>query len=262
MQHIVYEILNTVNNHKYVGSTSHFDKRKLRHLRDLLTQKHHSIYLQRAVNKYGINNFIFNILKIYETCDDMKSAEQQLLNDGIGEYNISRNASGGDNITNHPLYTAICNKQKLIYEQKKAANGGVHPNLQLFISQPGNLNTNWKGGTSKHKCIDCDSEIPSIGIRCGICNKLWLKTIRLGKGNHFYGKHHNEKTKQKLRESRLGVKPTNMRKVDVSTIIYNSCTSAAAALNISIPLLLYRIKSTKYNDYKYYLEGSTTSLNT
>lgn len=66
----VYKISFT-NYHKiYIGSSIRWPYRKREHLYDLENKKHHNVYLQRATNKYGIENIIIEPL---EFCLDYKS---------------------------------------------------------------------------------------------------------------------------------------------------------------------------------------------
>lgn len=65
----VYEILNLLNNHRYIGSSVNIEKRFKEHKYSLWNNNHRSIYLQRAWNKYGEDKFKFNIL---ETCEPIK----------------------------------------------------------------------------------------------------------------------------------------------------------------------------------------------
>ena len=52
----IYKIENKITKDIYVGSSVNLSNRKSRHFKDLEKQIHHSIILQRAVNKYGIKN--------------------------------------------------------------------------------------------------------------------------------------------------------------------------------------------------------------
>jgi group I intron endonuclease len=63
----IYGIRNLVNNKIYIGSAINFRKRKNSHFSALKKNKHHNIYLQRAYNKYGDNNFLFFVI---EFCDN------------------------------------------------------------------------------------------------------------------------------------------------------------------------------------------------
>jgi group I intron endonuclease len=59
----VYQILNLVNGKRYVGSAAiSFVKRWRDHKWSLKKNKHHSKHLQRAWNRYGEENFEFEIL--------------------------------------------------------------------------------------------------------------------------------------------------------------------------------------------------------
>jgi len=64
----IYIILCVKNNKAYIGSTkgnkSNFHKRWKNHLLKLEKNAHYNIKLQRAYNKYGVNNFIFDILEL------------------------------------------------------------------------------------------------------------------------------------------------------------------------------------------------------
>lgn len=74
MKYYIYIIKNTINNKVYVGSTKSYHSRKYSHFRALKNNKHHSIYLQNSYNKYGINNFIFEVIKEFND-DNRKETE-------------------------------------------------------------------------------------------------------------------------------------------------------------------------------------------
>lgn len=59
----VYEILNTANNKRYVGSSINIERRFKEHRRALVGQYHENKHLQNAWNKYGSYSFVFNILE-------------------------------------------------------------------------------------------------------------------------------------------------------------------------------------------------------
>jgi hypothetical protein len=59
----VYQIKNLINNKCYIGSSIEIENRWRRHKKDLRKNKHHSIILQRAWNKYGESNFEFSIIE-------------------------------------------------------------------------------------------------------------------------------------------------------------------------------------------------------
>jgi group I intron endonuclease len=83
----IYSIKNVKNNNCYFGSSKNIEKRWKTHLNQLKNNKHHNIRLQRAWNKYGENNFIFEIV---EECDEtnLLQLEQKYI-DLNPKYNIS-----------------------------------------------------------------------------------------------------------------------------------------------------------------------------
>lgn len=86
----IYKITNITNGQCYIGSCAHKDGFPLRwrnHLRSLRHNKHHSIILQRAWNKYGASNFKFEIVEI---CEPIKciDREQYYLDTIHPEYNV------------------------------------------------------------------------------------------------------------------------------------------------------------------------------
>ena len=128
----IYIILNIENSKFYIGSTNNTRKRKSQHFRDLRKGSHHSIYLQRAFNKYSEISFLFIII---ETTYDYKAREQELLDiiDFNYCYNMSRLATGGDLISNHP------DRERIIVDNTKRL-------LNLPKQKPryGEKNSNWR----------------------------------------------------------------------------------------------------------------------
>lgn len=93
MKYGIYQIRNLINNKCYIGSAAGkgFNNRWKSHINDLKKQKHHSSKLQNAWNKYGIENFIFEVL----LCCDPKNClfyEQIALDYYKPEYNICSTA--------------------------------------------------------------------------------------------------------------------------------------------------------------------------
>lgn len=92
----IYEIRNIKTNVVYVGSSVHILRRFNDHKRLLRQNKHHTIKLQRAWNKYGKDSFVFAVLKEVEQ-DLLKSTEQEILDLVSANrkmyYNISIDAS-------------------------------------------------------------------------------------------------------------------------------------------------------------------------
>jgi group I intron endonuclease len=74
----IYAIENIINNKKYIGSAKNFKKRWYVHKSALNHNNHDNSYLQKAWNKYGVNNFIFSILEEVEL-DKLIEREQYYI---------------------------------------------------------------------------------------------------------------------------------------------------------------------------------------
>ena len=76
--HSIYKITNIINNKIYIGSAIDTYNRFSKHKSQLNKNKHHNSYLQNSWNKYGEQNFKFEIIE-YIT-DKNKLIE--FINDG------------------------------------------------------------------------------------------------------------------------------------------------------------------------------------
>src|SRR3972149_12098174 len=86
----IYSIVNNINNKIYIGSALNFNKRWNLHNSQLNCNKHHSIILQRAFNKYGKDNFTFEIIEYVEDKTKLIEREQNWLDFFKPEYNVCK----------------------------------------------------------------------------------------------------------------------------------------------------------------------------
>lgn len=96
----VYEIKNIINEKKYIGSTTMcFLKRFQHHISMLRANRHKNQHLQHSWNKYGEENFEFNILEVCSK--DNCLVREQYYMDLNKEYfyNINPLASGTPNMS-------------------------------------------------------------------------------------------------------------------------------------------------------------------
>lgn len=74
MIHYIYCYINKTNGKKYIGQTNNLERRKKQHIQDSIHcfQGHETSYelpFHRAIRKYGIDNFEYNILEVIDTED-------------------------------------------------------------------------------------------------------------------------------------------------------------------------------------------------
>ena len=85
----VYLILNTKNNHKYVGSSVNLSRRERIHFHKLNKQTHENTHLQRAWNKYGEDAFDLHALALCaREKKSLLALEQHFIDLLLPEYNI------------------------------------------------------------------------------------------------------------------------------------------------------------------------------
>lgn len=96
----IYQIRNKVNNKIYIGSSFRFGNRKSQHFQNLEKNIHSNTKLQNSVNKYGLENFIFELLEICSK-DNLIQREQYWLDllqpfaeKGYNILKIAKNSSG------------------------------------------------------------------------------------------------------------------------------------------------------------------------
>jgi group I intron endonuclease len=75
----IYKIVNILDGKIYIGSSSNFCKRWNGHITCLRKNKHHSPHLQNAWNKYGEENFKFEIVEVVEDFNKLFEREQYYI---------------------------------------------------------------------------------------------------------------------------------------------------------------------------------------
>lgn len=89
---VVYQIRNKLDNNIYIGSTVNFSKRKSLHLCELRKNRHSAKYLQNTFNKYGEDNFVFEVLEIIEDKEQLVTREQFYIDKLNPKYNYHKTA--------------------------------------------------------------------------------------------------------------------------------------------------------------------------
>ena len=99
----IYKITNIINNKVYIGSAVSFYFRKSYHFSMLKYNKHFNQHLQRAYNKYGVENFIFEIIEYIERTKELENIDvfkKVLLNREDYWINFYRDNFGKESVYN------------------------------------------------------------------------------------------------------------------------------------------------------------------
>ena len=159
----IYAIRNLVNNHIYIGSSINLEKRNYNHFRNLKNNKHGNDYLQKAYNKYGKDNFIFEIISYIEDKTKLIEYEQKWLDFFNPEYNILKTAGS-------PLGTKMSDEtRKKISESKKGK-----PSWNKGIKTGQVPSNSWKGKPSWNSGLtkETDDRIKQYGLNVSKTKKL------------------------------------------------------------------------------------------
>lgn len=95
----VYIIQNIIDGSIYIGKANDINKRWSQHKNNHLKGKFASSYLYRAFNKYGFDNFTFQVLEYFETSKEALEAEKWYVGYlrwlGAQMYNLTPGGDGG-----------------------------------------------------------------------------------------------------------------------------------------------------------------------
>jgi group I intron endonuclease len=261
MKVYIYHIINTRTGRFYLGRTGNVKKRFATHRRELRSRTHHCYKLQKAWDISGEEAFDFKVVYTGDVSDP-ESTEQEALDIAFRDYpekiyNVSVHASGGDMISGHPKKSEIIKKRKA--EQRLLINSMTPEERKARWARHGNMN-GIKGTTRPESVKKAISESQKgnkhrLGFKCSQETRQKMSLIaskRIGDKNPFYGRSHTEESKQKIRESKLGTTPSNIKKVVIDGIEYISVSEASRQLGVCAATICFRIKSKNPNFKGYF----------
>jgi len=178
----IYRIRNILNDKRYVGSAQDFGKRWDIHIKELQEGMHYNSYLQNAWNKYGEENFAFEIEEEVEgNREILITCEQDYLDKGFELgilYNIARRAGGGN--LGPEVNKLLGEKSKEWLRTHKNPFKGKHHTEE------------WKRGQSERS------------------------KARSGKNHPNYGKSPSQETRDKIGKANTGKKRTKEQREKTS----------------------------------------------
>jgi len=256
--YFVYQIVYLPTGKYYIGRTQNVVKRWDRHQKDLKDQTHHNIHMNTLVkNGYKPEDWEYKILGEFEDKEKADSEEERLICLGHKNeqcLNIGINSVGGDNFGKHPeREKLVAGRTEDLLNWMSKLTGAEKKSI---FSRPGNLNGMFgkthSDAAKKNISVASTGNSYAKGSKRSAEAKAKLSEMaskRIGDKNHFFGKCHSEQTKKKIAAANTGKKPANMRPVVVDGQIYPSVTKAARFLKVTPALVIYRIKSTKWEYY-------------
>lgn len=245
----IYKIQNKISGKLYIGSSYNIRERLNNHKSMLRCNRHHSIYLQRAYDKYGIENFIFKEL---EECklQELMVKEQYYINkyDFKDLYNILPKSSPG-----------FCKKHKRSSVIKSQRSRGYSSVYKI----------NLKGKILKEYDLISDINIKASRVYLSIKKKQIVKNKKYG---FVYSKDYYKGYKPKLLKIWNKNKSYKMKKFDSYPIyMYNiygdfikkfdSLRDCSLENNIAVSNLHRSLNNFKFRNRKHLFFTKLTDFN-
>jgi len=204
----IYRIVNTVNEKSYVGSSVNLKNRKKAHFIDLKKGKHCNNYLQKSYDKYGSDNFKWEIIENIEFNENKELLKQNLLEKEqywINKLIIKDGKNIGYNIC---LRAGSCLGIKLSDEHKKKLSDGKKGDKNPMFGKLVSNETRLKLSEASKNCseetrkkISEKSKGNKYRLNQKASDETKKKISESNKGKHSSPKKYTEESKKRLIES-------------------------------------------------------------
>lgn len=231
----IYMTVNKLNGMKYIGKCIY--KRQNNRCKYLGS----GLYLQRAIQKYGRENFEKHILVEAFSEEELNSLEEEyiLKFDAVNSqefYNVKLTAIGGDIFTNNPRKEEIREIRRTQMSGKGNHQYGKAKTIKMIeaVKQANSRaviveGVYYKSQTEAAKVLNLG--ITTVNYRLNSDN--FPEWLRIKEKNNIQKQSNN---------------PTC--KLSVDGIVYESIKDAASSLGISSPTVIRRLDSEKHPSYK------------
>lgn len=180
----IYAIVHMPTKRRYVGSAVKILRRINWHKDALKNNRHHSIALQRAWNKYGESEFLFVVI---EQCDlKILIEREQFYIDEQSDYNSSKTAGHASRLG--------CKDSEETRMKKRLAYKG-HLNSKEVKAKM--AKTKLGHSVSLETRAKISKRLRGIKLRPETCAKM--SASRTGRLNPYFGRKHSDETLTKLR---------------------------------------------------------------
>lgn len=207
----IYEILNTVNGKRYIGSSVNIVQRWHLHRSHLSQGVHHSVVLQRAWDKYGEKVFAFHPLMLLPSVD-LILWEQQYLDEFAPAYNICKTAGNCLGVK-HTAETRA-NMSASMTPARRAKIGNQHRGKILSDAQKTAISV---ATTGRIKSLAERAKL-SIAMKGRVFTPETIAKMSIAakKREKIFGRVHTEETKEKISIAKMGRKHSPEARAKIS----------------------------------------------
>ena len=195
---IIYRATNKINGKIYVGQTTRsFEERKSQHISDALCNKY-NMYFHRAIRKYGVDNFDWDVLDYCETYDELNNAEIKAIEkyNAFGNgYNLTKGGKGSVGFRHSEEFKERMSNARIgvkVTDETKKKISLIHSGKRLCEATKKKISDAHKGITHSE---ESRQKISKVRVELGLAK---------GENNPMYGKRHTKETKEKISKSCSG----------------------------------------------------------
>lgn len=192
INYCIYSIKNTLDDRIYIGSTKKLNYRINQHTHHLNKGTHHSIKLQRFVNKYGIDKIYFELVSFCGE-DNIIKTEQKYIDLLKPYFNIRQVAD-----RNIGLKHSEETKRKIVETRRKNGSYKRYNHTKETIEKMSGSN-HWNYGSKLSD--EVKNKIRETSKLRVVSQETKLKISKSTKGKVL-----REETKDKLRQQKIGIK--------------------------------------------------------
>jgi len=203
----VYEIVNTINGNRYIGSSKDIYIRWRGHKKRLKNRTHINPHLQNAWLKYGEDQFNFKVL---ETCQPISCVriEQKYLDALKPEYNISPKAGGGSFPGCHKGRIVTEEWRKKISETLTGRKLSPEQRMRISLGQTGKhkkpMSAEGRAHISEAQIGKKHTDEHKKNISLGHIGKVLTSETKEKISKANTGRVHSAETRMKISENRKG----------------------------------------------------------
>jgi group I intron endonuclease len=235
----IYRIQHIATGNQYIGSSVNVDRRLSDHRGYLRRGKHHSIYLQRAWNKYGEDSFIFEFLWAVDPEKDALIFEEQMAFNHIRcDFNMLKVAGsnlGKKTSEETKLKLSIAGRGRIVSSEARAKLSASRKKISAQIIAKLLGNTFCRGKTRSPEAV-----AKTVAANTG---KKRSAEIRAGISKRNTGRPVSAETREKMSKANTGKKCSEETKAKMSKASKGKPKSEEAKERMSLAAKLRWAKS-------------------